>query len=290
MFNKLSPARQQLPQLRAERGKKIMITKLLLILAAAAAAAAAGVILVSRQEKQAGEQPQTEETMKTETIKLSSKETMGNFLVDAKGMTLYYFPKDVPGKSNCYDQCAAAWPIFYVQDITAGQGLDKSDFGTITRNDGGKQTTYKNWPLYYYFKDANPGDTLGEGVGNVWYIAKVPFYTVLTANKEGHGNYLVDEAGRALYLFTLDQKGTLTQVPKSNCVNSCLALWPVFNVGNIIAPSLLKASDFSALTRTDGQKQLVYQGSPLYYYVNDTAPGDTKGEGINNVWFTVSIK
>jgi predicted lipoprotein with Yx(FWY)xxD motif len=25
-------------------------------------------------------------------------------------------------------------------------------------------------PLYYYIKDAKPGDTIGQGVGSVWYV------------------------------------------------------------------------------------------------------------------------
>jgi predicted lipoprotein with Yx(FWY)xxD motif len=34
----------------------------------------------------------------------------------------------------------------------------------ITRADGSLQTTYKGWPLYYFSKDAGPGDLKGENV------------------------------------------------------------------------------------------------------------------------------
>src|SRR3989344_4092314 len=99
----------------------------------------------------------------SETVKLSSKANMGNFLVDDRGMTLYYFPKDTINKSNCAaGQCLTAWPIFYTQDVVVSGQLNKNNFGQITRDDGAKQSTYKGWPLYYYFKDAQPGDTLGE--------------------------------------------------------------------------------------------------------------------------------
>ena len=41
----------------------------------------------------------------------------------------------------------------------------------------------------------------------------------------------------------------------------------------------------TTISRADGSMQVVYAGSPLYYYVADTAPGDTKGQGIGDVWF-----
>jgi predicted lipoprotein with Yx(FWY)xxD motif len=45
-----------------------------------------------------------------------------------------------------------------------------SKFSTITRTDGTTQVTYNGWPLYYYAKDQQAGDTTGEGVGSVWYL------------------------------------------------------------------------------------------------------------------------
>jgi predicted lipoprotein with Yx(FWY)xxD motif len=45
------------------------------------------------------------------------------------------------------------------------------DFGTITREDGKKQTTYKGMPLYYFAGDKKAGDVTGQGMGKVWYVA-----------------------------------------------------------------------------------------------------------------------
>ena len=42
----------------------------------------------------------------------------------------------------------------------------------------------------------------------------------------------------------------------------------------------LKASDFASITREDGKKQ----GMPLYYFARDAAPGDTKGDGVKEIW------
>ncbi len=96
--------------------------------------------------------------------------TLGSHLVDDKGMTLYIFTKDSPGTSTCYGKCAAAWPALLTAGAPqAGSGVDSSKFGTTTRTDGTTQVTYNGWPLYYFAKDANPGDTTGEGVGGVWF-------------------------------------------------------------------------------------------------------------------------
>ena len=49
--------------------------------------------------------------------------------------------------------------------------------GTITRDDGTTQTTYKGYPLYYWQNDKKRGDVTGQDVGKVWYVidpAKFP--------------------------------------------------------------------------------------------------------------------
>jgi predicted lipoprotein with Yx(FWY)xxD motif len=97
---------------------------------------------------------------------------LGSYLVDSKGMTLYIFLSDTPGSgtSTCSGGCASAWPALTASSPTAGSGVDASKLGTITRADGGTQVTYNGWPLYYYAKDVNPGDTLGQGIKSVWYV------------------------------------------------------------------------------------------------------------------------
>jgi predicted lipoprotein with Yx(FWY)xxD motif len=43
-----------------------------------------------------------------------------------------------------------------------------------------------------------------------------------------------------------------------------------------------------SITLPDGTEQLTYNGWPLYHYAQDMAPGDTKGEGMQNNWYLVS--
>ena len=85
----------------------------------------------------------------------NSEQSPGTILVDSHGKTLYYFANDVPasGASSCNGQCAVVWPVFSSDTIKVSSPLDPADFGTITRTDGTKQTTYYGWPLYYYQAD-----------------------------------------------------------------------------------------------------------------------------------------
>ncbi len=88
-------------------------------------------------------------------------------LTDANGMTLYTFDKDAVGVSNCYDKCAVNWPPLFATEGAAAEG----DFTIVERTDGTKMWAYKGWPLYLWIKDEKPGDTTGDGVGEVWHTA-----------------------------------------------------------------------------------------------------------------------
>lgn len=104
------------------------------------------------------------------TIQLQAKEGTGGYLVDSKGMSLYYYKKDMPTISACINECLNKWPMFYTEKIVVQKPLKKKDFGVITRDDGKQQTTYKGWRLYYYSKDEKPGDMNGEGIKKDWYV------------------------------------------------------------------------------------------------------------------------
>lgn len=106
------------------------------------------------------------------TITTSSNKFLGTYLVNQSGFTLYYTQNDSAANSasTCYGECAALWPPFYAQDLSLPDNLRSIDFGVITRTDGSKQTTFKGWPLYYYGKDRDHGDTWGEGIDGVWHV------------------------------------------------------------------------------------------------------------------------
>jgi predicted lipoprotein with Yx(FWY)xxD motif len=96
---------------------------------------------------------------------------LGNILVGDKGMTLYMYTKDEPGKSNCTGDCLVKWPPLLTQGAPKlGEGVDAALVGTATLADGSMIVTYNKMPLYYWFKDVKAGDSTGQGVGGVWFV------------------------------------------------------------------------------------------------------------------------
>ncbi|WP_242360503.1 hypothetical protein [Anaeromyxobacter sp. SG17] len=106
-----------------------------------------------------------------DTVTVAKSDKVGSYLTDDKGMTLYVFKMDAGGKSACAGPCVANWPIYYREKVEPAGGPSAGDFGTITREDGKKQTTYKGKPLYTFVGDKKPGDTNGQGVKDVWVVA-----------------------------------------------------------------------------------------------------------------------
>lgn len=224
------------------------------------------------------------------TVKLAEDLTFGNILTDAEGASLYFFSLDTKDTSACTSaECLGAWPIFYQEDIIVGEGLDDSDFATIERTDGAMQTTYKGWPLYYFAGDNTVGDTNGDKVNNVWFIAK-PDYSLMYVRAqlvghdgknylgdytEGDGTtfYITDIEGRTLYGFIADTKDTNSY---TNPDFSNDAVWPIYEMELDKIPSILDAADFGSID-VFGRTQITYKGWPLYYFGQDQARGDNKG-------------
>jgi predicted lipoprotein with Yx(FWY)xxD motif len=90
--------------------------------------------------------------------------------VGPNGMTLYTFDRDTmgAGKSACNGPCAANWPPLMATASDSGSG----DWSIVTRDDGSRQWAYKGKPVYYWAKDAKAGDRTGDGVNNVWHLAR----------------------------------------------------------------------------------------------------------------------
>ncbi len=103
-------------------------------------------------------------------IKIQEKEGIGKYLTDTEGKTLYWFKKDSPGKSACSGPCVETWPIYYRETVAAPKGIEVEEFGTITREDDKKQTTFRGYPLYYWIYDKEAGDTNGQGFKGVWFV------------------------------------------------------------------------------------------------------------------------
>jgi predicted lipoprotein with Yx(FWY)xxD motif len=89
------------------------------------------------------------------------------------------------------------------------------------------------------------------------------------------GRILVDSHGRTLYLFEKDKHG------RSACSGSCAQVWPPLTTkGKPHAGTGVRSSLLGTTKRSDGSKQVTYHGHPLYRYVTDHKPGETKGQGL----------
>jgi predicted lipoprotein with Yx(FWY)xxD motif len=99
-------------------------------------------------------------------------------------------------------------------------------------------------------------------------------------------SFLTDSSGRALYLWTPDTK------TQSMCSGACATAWPPLTAK--AAPTAgtgATASDLGTISRSDGTKQITYDGHPLYYFAGDKAAGQTNGEGSNGFgapWYLVA--
>jgi predicted lipoprotein with Yx(FWY)xxD motif len=89
-------------------------------------------------------------------------------LVNAKGMTLYTFDRDVAGsgKSNCNGDCAVKWPPHMAGAYDQAHG----DYTSVGRNDGARQWAFKGKPLYTWPEDQEAGDKYGDNKNKVWHI------------------------------------------------------------------------------------------------------------------------
>jgi len=103
------------------------------------------------------------------------------------------------------------------------------------------------------------------------------------SNSTVGGTILVDSSGMTLYRLSGEAAG------KFICTSqACLAVWHPLKAGTG-APS--GSASLGTVKRPDGSEQVTYEGGPLYTFASDTAPGQTKGEGIKDVgtWSVVKV-
>lgn len=220
---------------------------------------------------------------------LAVRTAIGDVIVGGPdNLSLYTFANDTENQSNCTGNCAQTWPPF-----TTPVAGENEDFSTIVRDDQSLQWTVRGRPLYFYAGDGASGDISGEGLGDVWFVARpdsvgnasTELGTTLVARRtintgNGDPSSRMDYDGRTLYVFNNDSAGV------SNCNAECAAVWPPLYADE--AP--LIAPEYSVITRQDGTTQWAYRDRPLYLYAGDSEPGDISGHGIRDVWFAATIE
>ncbi|MCL5973551.1 MAG: COG4315 family predicted lipoprotein [Ferrimicrobium sp.] len=108
--------------------------------------------------------------------------------------------------------------------------------------------------------------------------------TVATSSSSGYGTIVTSKAGQTYYVFSADGKN------KSNCTGACAKTWPPV----LGSPSVLGGASsklVGTIARSNGQKQVTYDGHPLYTFSGDSGPHQVAGEGIHafgGYWYVIS--
>lgn len=252
----------------------------------------------------ANNSPGANTTVPAAVVAAANNPAYGQVLTSANGMTLYVFTKDSKGVSSCNSgECLANWPPLTANSIPSVSGVPGT-FSLVSRSDGRVQLAYNGMPLYRFIGDSAPGDTKGQGVNGLWFVAQAnltDFPSLVVQNQTQntsknqtqnqtaaqavqaltdatYGKMLADSGGLTLYVFNQDSP------QHSSCTGSCASTWPPVEASTI--PSVPSASGtFALIARPDGKMQVTYNGMPLYRYAGDAKPGDASGEGILNSWY-----
>jgi predicted lipoprotein with Yx(FWY)xxD motif len=93
-------------------------------------------------------------------------------LTNLQGKTLYYFTGDSATQSSCSASCAQMWPPL----LLAGSGRPTSSTSlpgilSVQMDANGSQVEYNGHPLYTFSGDTAPGQTKGEGLFGMWFVA-----------------------------------------------------------------------------------------------------------------------
>ena len=97
------------------------------------------------------------------------------------------------------------------------------------------------------------------------------------------GTIVVDDAGMTVYEFDSDTQNSGV----SSCTGACLTTWPPVNADTIPALDGVTGA-VATITATDGSTQVTLNGWPLYYFSGDAAPGDTNGQGVEDIWWVLT--
>jgi predicted lipoprotein with Yx(FWY)xxD motif len=110
--------------------------------------------------------------------------------------------------------------------------------------------------------------------------------TTVKVAKSRFGKIIVDGRGRSLYLFEKDRRG------HSACSGACASYWPpLLTTGKPVAGTGAKKALLGTIRRANGKKQVTYSGHPLYRFVQDTKPGQVKGQDTHffgGGWYVIS--
>jgi predicted lipoprotein with Yx(FWY)xxD motif len=103
------------------------------------------------------------------------------------------------------------------------------------------------------------------------------------------GRVLVDSTGKALY--AADEEAD----PSVVCTGGCINFWIPLTVDESPPTGTSLPTDLGVVERSDGTKQVTFDGKRLYTFANDE-PGEVSGDGLSDAfddqqftWHVVSL-
>ena len=108
--------------------------------------------------------------------------------------------------------------------------------------------------------------------------------TIDVFDHDEYGEILVDGDGMTLYNFDSDTQGA----GESTCYDGCANDWPPLTVTDEATASEAVTAELTTFERDGGETQVAADGWPLYHFAADTEPGDTTGQGVNDVWWVLA--
>jgi predicted lipoprotein with Yx(FWY)xxD motif len=222
--------------------------------------------------------------IQTAQVTLNGRATM--ILTNTRGLTLYYFTPDSANKLACSGGCAKAWPpLTFNGSGTPTSATSLPGSLSVLHDANGAQVEYAGYLLYTYSGDSAPGQVKGQGLFSKWYVATpdIAAFAVRIATASVKGKVeaiLATPQGKTLYYFTPDSAA------QAACIGGCAKAWPPLvssGSGTTLADPALPGT-MRLITDANGA-QVAYNGHLLYTFAGDTAPGQTKGEGLGGKWF-----
>jgi predicted lipoprotein with Yx(FWY)xxD motif len=194
----------------------------------------------------------------------------------------------------------ADWPaLTTVGKPVAGVGVNRHLLGLVHRTDiGGDQVTYAGQLLYLFDQapDTFTGANFMETVTplppwhGIWYLVSpkngLPVLGPIPLSTESlpDGQALLAAAmfqgmgpgPITVYTYSKDQKR------HSSCTGPCALEWPpVLTSAAPAAVAGLPKGSVGVMLRSNGTRQLTYQGKPLYFYSQELFHLDAKGNPLN---------
>jgi predicted lipoprotein with Yx(FWY)xxD motif len=229
--------------------------------------------------------------------------TTGRLIVNQDGYSVYSWDGDEPNKSNCHDDCLAAWtPVPAPENVT-----EQGAWTTFERSPGVKQWSFRGKPLYTYNYDRGERSFMGADVPgwhNVYTLrAPAPPEEFTVQDADFGGQVLADSGGKTIYLYNCiedtfaqlacNNPGTTQAYRLAICGDGdaelCRETFPY-----VIAPAGARAESplwnvmaidpDTGHSAAPGQASALhvwtYQGRPVYTYAGDPGPGTINGQGI----------